>query len=48
MPYIEPEARERLDPAIDALAGQLEFYRRALAPYEDEKIREHGDLYPER
>ncbi len=25
-----------------------EFYRRFAAPYEDEKIREHGDLYGHR
>ena len=24
---------------------KLEFYRRALAAYEDEKIKEHGDVY---
>lgn len=25
--------------------AKLEFYRRALAPYEDRKLEEHGDLY---
>ena len=27
---------------------KLEFYRRAVAAYEDEKIEENGDVYPER
>jgi hypothetical protein len=26
-------------------ACKLEFYRRAAAPFEDEKIRENGDVY---
>lgn len=26
---------------------KLEFYRRAVAAYEDEKIAENGDVYPE-
>ena len=25
--------------------AKLEFYRRALAAYEDRKLREHGDVY---
>ena len=25
---------------------KLEMYRRAVAPYEDEKIAENGDVYP--
>jgi hypothetical protein len=25
--------------------AKLEFYRRAVAPYEDEKIKENGDVY---
>lgn len=24
---------------------KLEFYRRAVVPYEDEKLKEHGDVY---
>lgn len=27
-------------------ATKLEFYRRAVAPYENEKIKENGDVYP--
>lgn len=85
MPYIKKEARELLDPEIDALIARLrnvidgnvnytitrlidalygqggyavynramgvldcvarEFYRRRVAPYEDEKIEENGDVY---
>ena len=35
---------------FNALVGmleccKLEFYRRAVAAYEDEKIQEHGDVY---
>ena len=32
---------------VGALEGaKLEFYRRVAAPYEDEKIKENGDVYP--
>lgn len=27
-------------------ACKLEFYRRVVAPYEDKKITENGDVYP--
>lgn len=27
-------------------AAKLEFYRRVAVPYEDEKIKENGDVYP--
>jgi hypothetical protein len=31
---------------VGALEGaKLEFYRRVAAPYEDEKIKENGDVY---
>ncbi len=26
-------------------SAKLEFYRRAISPYEDEKIKENGDVY---
>lgn len=26
--------------------AKIEFYRRRVAPYEDEKCAEHGDVYP--
>ena len=81
MPYVDAEARERLDAgaspetagelnyAITALVdaylsskgtprygdyneaigvlecAKLELYRRLVAPYEDEKIEQHGDVY---
>lgn len=33
--------------ALTAMDGaKLEFYRRVLAPYEDKKIKENGDVYP--
>lgn len=33
--------------ALGALeATKLELYRRAIAPYEDRKIEENGDVYP--
>ena len=28
-------------------AAKLEFYRRAMAAYEDDKIEENGDVFPE-
>ncbi len=28
-------------------AAKLEFYRRVMAPYEDRKREENGDVYPE-
>jgi hypothetical protein len=27
-------------------SAKLEFYRRAVAKYEDQKIKENGDVYP--
>jgi hypothetical protein len=39
---------DTLADAIKVLeTAKLEFYRRALASYEDEKIDESGDVYPE-
>ena len=35
-----------LNDIMGALAGaELEFYRRVVAPYEDKKIYDHGDVY---
>lgn len=35
-----------LNDVIGALEGaKLEFYRRVVAPYEDTKIKENGDVY---
>lgn len=79
MPYIQPQARERLRFDIPRTAGELnyqislmiyhywcnngqnyqafndiigamegakmELYRRKVAPYEDKKIEENGDVY---
>jgi hypothetical protein len=36
----------RFNAAIGALeCAKLELYRRAVAPYEDQKIKENGDVY---
>ena len=33
---------------MGALTGaQLEFYRRVVAPYEDKKIKDNGDVFPQ-
>jgi len=35
-----------INDVLGALEGaKLEFYRRVAAPYEDEKIKENGDVY---
>ena len=37
---------QKLNDAIGALEGcKLELYRRIVAPYEDKKITENGDVY---
>ena len=37
-----------LNDVMGALAGaQMEFYRKVVAPYEDRKINENGDVYGE-
>ena len=36
-----------LNAAIGALeCAKLELYRRVIAPYEDKKIKENGDVFP--
>lgn len=38
---------QTLNDVIGALeCAKLEFQRRVVAPYEDKKIRENGDVYP--
>lgn len=40
---------QRMNDVIGALEGcKLEFYRRVVAPYEDTKIEENGDVYDAR
>jgi hypothetical protein len=35
-----------INDVLGALEGaKLEFYRRVVAPYEDQKIQENGDVY---
>ena len=37
---------QNINDCLGALEGaKLEFYRRAVAPYEDQKIQENGDVY---
>lgn len=44
---LRPSYEDRAE-VLNALeAAKLEFYRRALAPYEDDKKVENGDVYPE-
>ena len=39
---------QSINDVVGALEGaKLEFYRRVAVPYEDEKIKENGDVYPE-
>jgi hypothetical protein len=41
----EPESYQMYNDAVGALEGaKLELYRRHIAPYENEKIRENGDV----
>jgi hypothetical protein len=38
----------KMNDVVGALEGaKLEFYRRVVAPYENQKRAEHGDVYPE-
>lgn len=40
------ERYQQINDVLGALEGcKLEFYRRVAAPYENEKIRENGDVY---
>ena len=44
--YMGPKSYEALERVIGGLESvKLEFYRRAAAPYEDQKIEENGDVY---
>lgn len=39
---------QAINDVIGALEGaKLEFYRRVASPYENQKISENGDVYPE-
>ena len=40
---------QQINDIVGALDGaKMEFTRRVTAPYEDKKIAENGDVYPER
>ncbi len=47
--YVKREGKsyQTLNNVVGALeCAKLEFQRRVVAPYEDVKIRENGDVYP--
>jgi hypothetical protein len=46
--YVEDRglSYQTINDVLGALEGaKLEFYRRVVAPYEDKKIKEKGDVY---
>lgn len=46
--YIDQQGKSyrNFNDVLGALEGaKLEFYRRVVAPYEDQKIKENGDVY---
>lgn len=48
MAYFELNGRryQQINDIIGALEGaKMEFYRRVVAPYEQEKMKENGDVY---
>lgn len=43
----QPTGYTQLNDCLGALSGaQLEFYRRVVVPFEEEKRDIHGDVYP--
>jgi len=43
---LKGKSYQSINDVVGALEGaKLEFYRRFAAPYEDEKIKENGDVY---
>ena len=46
MEYYYNGGYQEINDVLGALEGaKLEFYRRVVAPYEDTKIEENGDVY---
>lgn len=46
MNYTGGQSYTKMNEIIGALeCAKLEFYRRAVSPYEDKKIEENGDVY---
>ena len=46
VPYGYKTSYGKINEAIGVLeCAKLELYRRVAAPYEDQKIKEHGDVY---
>jgi hypothetical protein len=44
--YNNKPGYQSINDIVGALEGaKLEFYRRVAAPYEDQKIKENGDVY---
>lgn len=45
-PHLDHNTYQHYNDVIGALEGaKLEFYRRVVAPYEDKKIEQNGDVY---
>lgn len=45
--YQGGQSYQGINDVVGALEGaKIEFYRRVAVPYEDEKIKENGDVYP--
>jgi hypothetical protein len=43
---LKGKSYQTINDIVGALEGaKLEFYRRVAAPYEDEKVKENGDVY---
>lgn len=48
--YLDDKGKsyQTINDCIGALEGcKIEFYRRVVVPYEDKKIKENGDVFPE-
>lgn len=43
---LNPSYQHYAEVVMTLECAKLEFYRRMLAPYEDNKIKENGDVYP--
>lgn len=44
--HVKKESYQAYNDCLGALEGaKLELYRRKIAPYEDKKIKENGDVY---
>lgn len=47
--YKGGQSYQGINDVVGALEGaKLEFYRRVAVPYENDKIKENGDVYPQK